>query len=195
MNEIFSLPDLPFGYGALLPQISEEQLRLHHSKHHAAYIANANMLSEKITAARAAEAEVDPKLWRALSFNLAGHKLHSLFWENLTPNGGEPNGELRKLIDSNFGNLTEFQKEFSAVALSIEGSGWAGLFYSPENKKLLIAPIENHNKIYFPETRILLVLDVWEHAFYLDYKNEKAKFVTAFWEIVNWQTVAKRLIE
>lgn len=190
----FVLPDLPFGYDALAPQISEEQLRLHHSKHHAAYVANANALSEKISAARTANTDVDPKLWRALSFNVAGHKLHSLFWENLAPqNEDEPSAELKNLLEQNFGSLENFKKEFTAVATTIEGSGWAALFYAPENGKLFIAPIENHNKIYFPEAKILLVLDVWEHAFYLDYKNEKAKFVAAFWEIVNWQKVAERL--
>ncbi|MFA6458271.1 MAG: superoxide dismutase [Patescibacteria group bacterium] len=190
----FTLPALPFEYGALAPQISEEQLRLHHSKHHAAYIANANALMEKIAAARAANADVDPKLWRALSFNVAGHKLHSLFWENLAPQSGdEPTGELKKLLEANFGSFANFQKEFTASATTIEGSGWAALLYAPENQKLFLAPIENHNKIYFPEAKILLVLDVWEHAFYLDYKNEKAKFVAAFWEIVNWSAVAARL--
>ncbi len=192
----FTLPALPFAYDALAPQISEEQLRLHHSKHHAAYVANANALSEKIAAARAANADVDPKLWRALSFNVAGHKLHSLFWENLDPKGGgEPSGALKNLLEKSFGSFANFQKEFTAVATTIEGSGWAALFYCPKHERLFIAPIENHNKIYFPEAKILLVLDVWEHAFYLDYKNEKAKFVAAFWEIVNWPAVAARIAQ
>ncbi|MFH0834590.1 MAG: superoxide dismutase [Patescibacteria group bacterium] len=185
----FTLPDLPFAVDALTPHISAEQLTLHHDKHHAAYVAKANELSAKIKAS----AEPDPRLNRALSFNLAGHILHSLFWENLSPQKTAPSGELAKLIDANFGSLEKLQKEFTAVATTIEGSGWSALFFDPASQKLLIAPIENHNKIYFPEMKILLVLDVWEHAFYLDYKNEKAKFVAAFWEIVNWDAAARRL--
>ncbi|MEK7167450.1 MAG: superoxide dismutase, partial [Patescibacteria group bacterium] len=134
---------------------------------------------------------------KELSFQIGGHFLHSLFWKNLAPadkgGGGEPKGKISEAINREFGSFERFKKEFSQAAILVEGSGWAALAYDQNTERLVIMQIEKHNMNICPGFRILLVLDVWEHAYYLDYKNERAKFVEAFWNVVNWQTVEKRL--
>ena len=133
---------------------------------------------------------------KELSFNIAGHLLHSLFWKNLAlPNqgGGEPKGALAEKINQEFGSFERFKKEFSQAALSVEGSGWAALIFDKESQRLLIMQIEKHNLNVYPTFPILMVLDVFEHAYYIDYKNERAKFIEAFWNIVNWQDIGRRL--
>ena len=131
-----------------------------------------------------------------LSFNIGGHILHSLFWTNLTSagkGGGEPKGELADILKKEFGSFERFKKEFSQAALSVEGSGWAVLSFCEKTKRPLIMQIEKHNVNVFPTCKLLMVLDVWEHAYYLDYKNARSEFVKAFWNIVNWETINKRL--
>jgi Fe-Mn family superoxide dismutase len=198
MTVLFELPKLAYGYGELTPFISEEQLRIHHSKHHQAYVNAANELLQKLETARKENSDLDMKATlKALSFNIAGHELHSLFWENICPPSKaqkQPSGELLQLLNAGFGSIERFKKEFSQAATTTEGSGWAALAIN-KNKKLFLMQIEKHNVNIIPETKILLVLDVWEHAYYLDYKNERPKFVEAFWNIVNWPTVEKRLEE
>ena len=198
-NNIYTLPDLNYGYKDLEPYISEEQLTLHHKKHHQAYINNANVLSEKLEAGRKEGLDLDMKaILKELSFNVGGHILHSLFWENISSpidGGQEPGKELEKLLVGEFGNLDRFKKEFSQTAVSVEGSGWAALGFFKKTGKLSMMQIEKHNVNIFPASEILLVLDVWEHAYYLDYKNERAKFINAFWNIVNWEAVDKRLAD
>jgi len=194
--EIYSLPELPYGYGDLAPAISEEQLTLHHSKHHAAYVKGANAILEKLETARKENAEIDAKaLAKEFSFMLSGHLLHSLFWTNLAPagKGGEAAGELKEMLEKEFGSLERFQKEFSQTATSCEGSGWAVLALDKISSKPIILQIEKHNVNLIPSLQILLALDVWEHAYYLDYKNDRAKFVENFWSVVNWNEVAKRV--
>lgn len=198
-NKIYTLPDLNYGYKDLEPYISEEQLTLHHKKHHQAYINGANAISEKLEAGRKDGLDLDMKaVLKELSFYIGGHVLHSLFWENMSPPADDvrkPSGELEKLLIGEFGSLERFKKEFSQAAVSVEGSGWAALGFSKKTGKLSIMQIEKHSVNVFPSSEILLVLDVWEHAYYLDYKNERAKFVDAFWNIVNWEAVDKRLAE
>ncbi len=194
----YTLPELPYGYGELAPFISEEQLKLHHDKHHLAYVNGANAIFDKLSAARQTNADLDLKaILKELSFHAGGHILHSKFWQNLAParkgGGGEPSGRLMEKIKSEFGSYDRFKKEFSAAALSVEGSGWAALACSAESGGLAIMQIEKHNVNLFPEHKIILALDVWEHAYYLDYKNERAKFIEAFWRIVNWAEVQKNL--
>lgn len=191
----YNLPELPYTYNALVPYISEEQLRIHHDKHHAAYVKGANDIIDKLEKARKEGTEIDMKsTLKSLSFNLAGHVLHSLFWANLAPKaGGEPKGKLLEEIKSNFGSFEQFKKEFTAAAMNIEGSGWAALVNDNKSGRLVIMQIEKHNQNMYPEVNILLVLDMWEHAFYIDYKNEKGKFVEAFWNVVNWDEANKRL--
>ncbi len=193
--ETYKLPELPYAYNALVPYISEEQLGIHHDKHHAAYVKGANDILEKLDKARKESAEIDMKsALKSLSFNIGGHILHSLFWANMAPKaGGEPKGKLLEEIKNNFGSFDQFKKEFTAAAMSIEGSGWAALVKEEKSGKLIIMQIEKHNQNMYPAASLILVLDMWEHAFYIDYKNEKGKFVDAFWNLVNWAEAGKRL--
>jgi len=195
-TNLYSLPRLAFGYGDLEPFISEEQLRLHHEKHHAAYVTGANGVLERLEKARREKADLDMKsTLKELSFHIGGHVLHSLFWGNLAPKGkaaDRPVGLLATAIDKEFGGYEPFKKEFSQAAVSAEGSGWAALSHCTLTNRPIIMQIEKHNVNVFPGLRILLVLDVWEHAYYLDYKNLRAKFVEAFWNIVNWDEANRR---
>jgi superoxide dismutase, Fe-Mn family len=194
----FSLPKLPYDYNALEPYISETQLKLHHDKHHQAYVNGANADFEKLDKARKENAEVDMKaLLKDLSFNIGGHLLHSIFWENLAPagkgGGGQPGGALADALNKEFGSFEQFKKEFTKAAATTEGSGWAALAIHSCVERPLIMQIEKHNVNVFPTFKILMVLDVWEHAYYVDYKNERPKYIDAFWNVVNWDRVNKNL--
>jgi superoxide dismutase, Fe-Mn family len=198
MEKLYTLPKLPYDYTSLAPYISEDQLTLHHTKHHQAYVTGANAIFEKFDKARKEKTDFDIKATaKELSFHIGGNKLHTLFWQNLAPagkgGGGLPKGDLGKAIDADFGGFDRFKKEFSTAASSVEGSGWAALAYSNETGRLLIMQVEKHNMNGFPGHPILMVLDVWEHAYYLDYRNDRGKFVEAFWNIVNWDEIGKRL--
>jgi Fe-Mn family superoxide dismutase len=196
-KKLYSLPELPYAYNALEPFISEAQLKIHHDKHHAAYVNGANAILERLEKARQAGTDVDMKATlKELSFQAGGHVLHGLFWRNLAPAakaGKEPSGALAEVLIKEFGSFERFKKEFSAAAASTEGSGWAALTWCGMTGRPLIMQIEKHNVNVYPMFRILIVLDVWEHAYYLDYKNERPKFVEAFWNIVDWDEVNKRL--
>ncbi|HOW44077.1 MAG TPA: superoxide dismutase [Candidatus Aminicenantes bacterium] len=193
----YALPQLGYGYNALEPFISEAQLQLHHQKHHAAYVNGANAILETLDKNRREGTDGDAKaLAKAFSFNAAGHLLHSLFWENLAPAAKttpQPQGAIAKALDAEFGSFARFRKEFSQTAVTAEGSGWAALVYCRQTQRPLLMQIEKHNTNVIPMFRVLLVLDVWEHAYYLDYKNDRAKFVEGFWNIVNWAEVDTRL--
>jgi superoxide dismutase, Fe-Mn family len=195
--KIFTLPKLPYDYNALAPYISEEQLKLHHDKHHQKYVNDANAILAKIDEAMKSGAMLDVKAFtKELAFNVGGHMLHSIFWENIAPagkGGGAPTGAIADLINSNFGSFDLFKKVFSAAAVSTEGSGWAALAMHPCIQRPFIMQIEKHNVNVIPNFQILMALDVWEHAYYVDYKNDRAKFVEAFWNIVNWDKINKNL--
>jgi Fe-Mn family superoxide dismutase len=192
----YELPKLSYGYGDLAPHISEEQLRLHHTKHHQAYVNGANEIFDKLEKARKENSDLDMKATlKALSFNIGGHVLHSLFWANLSPKGGAPSGKIADAINTEFGSFERFKKEFTQAAMTAEGSGWAALSFCRKTGKPIIMQIEKHNTNVYPNFKILLVLDVWEHAYYIDYKNERAKFIDSFWNIVDWKEVNKRLEE
>ena len=197
MADVYKLPELPYGYKDLEPHISETQLKIHHQKHHQAYVKGANEILEKHEKARKDGIEVDAKAtFKALSFNIGGHILHSLFWGNLAPagkGGGTPGGMLGDACTAEFGSFERFKQEFSQAAASVEGSGWGALTYCMLTKRPMIMQIEKHNTNVYPMFHILMVLDVWEHAYYLDYKNARPEFVQAFWNIVNWDEVSKRL--
>ena len=193
----YSLPKLPYGYKELAPFMSEEQLRIHHEKHHQAYVTGANALFEKLEQARKAGGELDMKAaLKELSFHIGGHLLHGLFWENLAPagkgGGGKPVGVLGAAIDKEFGGFERFQKEFTQAAVSAEGSGWAALSWCRMSNRPLVMQIEKHNVDVCPALPVILAIDVWEHAYYLDYRNMRAKFVEAFWNIVNWAEANRR---
>jgi Fe-Mn family superoxide dismutase len=196
-SKFYVLPKLPYDYKDLAPYISEEQLRIHHSKHHQAYVNGANAILQKLDKARAEGSDVEIKsTLKELSFNIGGHLLHSLFWSNLAPagkGGGKPAGVFGDAIDKEFRGFDRFKKEFTQAAVSVEGSGWAALTLCMQTKRPIIMQIEKHNTNVYPAFRILMLLDVFEHAYYIDYKNDRAKFVDAFWNIINWDETNKRL--
>jgi Fe-Mn family superoxide dismutase len=197
--KFYFLPKLLYDYNDLAPYMSEEQLRIHYNKHHQAYVNGANAILQKLDEARKEGTELDVKsTLKELSWNIGGHVLHSLFWANLAPadkGGGKPSGVLGNAIEREFGSFERFKKEFTQAAVSVEGSGWTALTFCRQTSRPIIMQIEKHNTNVYPMFRILMVLDVFEHAYYIDYKNERAKFVEAFWNIVNWDAVNKRLEE
>lgn len=199
MVKYYTLPQLPYNYGDLAPYMSEEQLRIHHMVHHQAYVNGANEILEMLEKARKENAELDIKAaLKALSWNVGGHLLHSIFWRNLAPpgkGGGTPGGKLADLLWNEFRSFERFKKEFTQAAVSVEGSGWAALALCSQTGRPMIMQIEKHNTNVFPSFPILMVLDVFEHAYYIDYKNKRGAFVEAFWNIVNWDEVARRLEE
>jgi Fe-Mn family superoxide dismutase len=193
--EKYTLPNLFYGYKDLEPVMSENQLMVHHQKHHQAYVNGCNALTEKMDKARKENTDTDFRATsKEFSFQIGGHVLHSLFWNNLSPvgKGGEIAGKLEEKIVEDFGSIERFKKEFNAVALSVEGSGWAVLVFEKVSQRLMIMQIEKHNVNIFPASEIIMVLDMFEHAYYVDYKNDKAKYVEEFWKIVNWEEVEKR---
>jgi Fe-Mn family superoxide dismutase len=196
-SKVYTLPKIPYAYKALAPYISEEQLTLHHQKHHQAYVTGANAILEKLDKARRENADLDMKATlKELSFHIGGYRLHKLFFGNLGPagvgGGGEPKGELATAINAEFGKFERFKKEFTQAASSVEGSGWAVLTYCWNTRRLYIMQLEKHNVNVIPGYRVLMALDVWEHAYYLDYKNDRAKYIDAFWSLVNWDEVNTR---
>jgi len=190
----FTLPDLPYDYAALEPHISARIMELHHDKHHATYVKGANTALEQLAEARdKGDFGAINKLEKDLAFNLGGHVNHSVFWTNLSPEGGEPEGSIKDALDEQFGGLDKFQAQFTAVALGVQGSGWAVLGYDQTAGNLTTFQLfDQQGNIPFGVTP-LLQLDVWEHAYYLDYQNVRADYIKAFWNIVNWQNVAERL--
>jgi superoxide dismutase, Fe-Mn family len=190
----YSLPDLPYDYGALEPHYSAEVLELHHDKHHAAYVKGANAALEKLDAARTSDDyDAIVGLQKSLAFNVSGHVMHSLFWKNLSPDGGgKPEGELAAAIDEFFGDFEAFKSQLTAVTTSVQGSGWGALAWEPIGQRLIVEQVYDHQGNVGNGSGPILVIDAWEHAFYLQYKNVKADYVEAIWNIVNWRDVAER---
>lgn len=196
-KKYYKLPVLPYKYDALEPIISQELLTIHHDRHHQGYVTGANNILQTLDTSRKEGTDLDAKsILKSLSFNIGGHILHSLFWPTLAPTeeaSSEPEGELKESINQEFGSFSQFKKEFSQSAASVEGSGWAALSYCLQTDRPIIMQIEKHNTNVYPQYRILMVIDVWEHAYYLDYKNARGKFIDNFWNIVNWDNVNNRL--
>ena len=191
----YTLAELPYDYSALEPHISGAIMELHHDKHHQAYVTGANTAIEKLAEARDKNdfGNIN-KLQKDLAFNLAGHVNHTVFWHNLSPEGGgAPSGELGAAIDEHFGSFEKFQAHFTASAMGIQGSGWSILAWDSLGEKLIIEQLYDHQSNMATATVPVLLLDMWEHAFYLDYKNVKADYVKAFWNITNWDDVGTRL--
>ncbi len=189
----YKLPDLKYDYSALEPHISARIMELHHSKHHQAYVAGANTALEAMAEARESNNFASlPKLQKDLAFNLGGHVNHSIFWQNLSPTGGEPTGDLAAAINEYFGSFEKFKNHFSAAAVGIQGSGWAYLAWDAMGNRLIIGQLYDQQGNLAMGNIPLMMLDMWEHAFYLDYQNVKADYVKAFWNIVNWEDVANR---
>lgn len=189
-----SLPPLPYSYDALEPYISEEIMRLHHTKHHQSYVDGLNKAEKELAIARKKGDYSLVKHWsRELAFHGSGHYLHTIFWNNMTPKGqGKPTGKLLKEIEKYFGSFEDFQKHFTEAAKAVEGSGWALLVWSPRSRHLEILQSEKHSNLTQWDTIPLLVLDVWEHAYYLQYKNDRGEYVKNWWNIVNWKDVEER---
>ncbi len=191
----YVLPELGYDYAALEPHISATIMELHHSKHHQAYVTGANAALAALAEARDSGnlANVN-KLEKDLAFNLGGHVNHSIFWTNLSPDGGDkPTGDLASAIDDSFGSFDKFQAHFTATAMGVQGSGWAVLAWDSLGQQPIIAQFFDQQGNLPAGLVPLLMLDVWEHAYYLDYKNVRADYVKAFWNIVAWDNVQDRL--
>ena len=192
-----TLPELPYAYDALEPYIDAKTMELHHSKHHAAYVSGLNAAEAALAKARA-EGNFDlVQLYsKRAAFNGGGHFLHSLFWKVMAPagkgGGGEPSGVLLDAINRDFGSFDAFKKQFSAAALQVEGSGWGLLLHRPSDGRLVVSQAENQHKLTSWDAFPILGIDVWEHAYYLNYQNRRADYIAAWWNVVNWKEVARR---
>ena len=194
MPNTYTLPELPYGFGALEPNISALTMELHHDKHHAAYVKGANTALEQLDEARAkGDYSRLAALERSLAFNLSGHILHSIFWTNLMPKGGgQPEGELARAIARDFGSFDHFKRQLTEVASTIMGSGWGALVWEPLGGRLLTTQIYDHQSNLSQAGVPLMVLDAWEHAYYLQYKNQKTAFFDAIWNLWNWKDISAR---
>ena len=194
MSVKYELPKLPYELNALEPIISKEIMELHWSKHHQAYVNNLNAALEKYEAAEkkgdlAAMIALEP----AIRFNGGGHLNHSIFWTNLAPVGGSlPTGELLRAIERDFGSLDSLIAEFSTKAAAVQGSGWGWLGYNKEKNRVVVVTTSNQDPLATQGLIPLLGIDVWEHAYYLDYKNVRPKYLENIWKVVNWANVAER---
>jgi len=190
----YVLPDLSYDYGALEPHISGKIMELHHDKHHRKYVDDANSTLEKLLEARRKEDFSSiPLLEKEIAFNVSGHVLHSIFWKNLAPKGGgEPTGLLKEAIDRDFGSLDNLKSQMVKAAETTMGSGWAALVWEPVVKRLGTTQIHDHQSEVTHGGIPLLVIDAWEHAYYLQYQNRKAEFFQAVWNLWNWDDVSRR---
>ncbi|MCZ1617856.1 superoxide dismutase [Enterococcus faecium] len=195
----YTLPDLPYAYDALGPYIDEETMHLHHDKHHNTYVTNLNSaiekypeLGEKTIEELLSDMDAIPTdIKTAVRNNGGGHANHSFFWEIMAPNaGGEPTGEIKEAINEAFGDFSSFKEEFKKAAAGRFGSGWAWLVM--ENGKLAITSTANQDSPLMEGKTPILGLDVWEHAYYLKYKNVRPDYIAAFWNVINWDEVNKR---
>jgi superoxide dismutase, Fe-Mn family len=191
----YTLPDLPYDPGALEPHVSGEIMELHHGKHHAAYVKGANAALENLAEARESDDfSMITKLQKDLAFHVSGHVLHSVFWTNLSPDGGgKPDGVLSEQIDQDFGSFDRFRAHMTEAANTVQGSGWALAAWEPEAERIIVQQVYDHQGNHGQGTEPLLAIDAWEHAFYLQYRNVKADFVEALWNVVNWDDVSARL--
>jgi Fe-Mn family superoxide dismutase len=190
----YELPDLDYDYGALEPHYSARMLELHHSKHHQAYVDGVNSTLDKLAAARDADdMSAIVGLEKTLAFNLSGHVLHTVFWKNLRPNGTDrPEGELASAIDEFFGSFDAFRAQLTSAATSVQGSGWGALSWEALGERLYIEQVYDHQGNVGQSGVPLLVIDAWEHAYYLQYENRRADYVQAIWNVLNWVDVAAR---
>ncbi len=192
---MYELPPLPYPANALAPFLSAELVQLHHGKHHAGYVQGLNAAIEGLTQARRKSDFTRVKeLTRALAFHGSGHILHSLYWASMTPKGGgPPRGRIQAAIEGSFGSFESFRKQFIAAATAAEASAWAILAWEPLATRLVIVAAESHQQMGLVGSVPLLVCDVWEHAYYLNYQNRRLDYVTKFFDVVNWATAERRL--
>jgi len=191
----YTLPDLPYPDDALEPHLDAQTLKLHHDKHHAGYVKGANAATKELAAARD---KGDYKLidhWtQKLAFHASGHLLHSLYWQNMAPagKGGKPSKALGDAIKAAFGDVDKLQAQLVATAKTVEGSGWGILGWQPFDQALVILQCQNHEKLAIWSVVPLLVVDVWEHAYYLKYQNKRADYLAAWTKLINWKDVSDR---
>lgn len=194
----YSLPDLPYDFRALEPVISSETLELHHNKHEESYIQGMNTVFSSLSRVRSANYDSKARqgmrgaLGRKAAFNVSGSILHEMYWENLNGKGTKPSADLLQGINQNFGSLDMFMQEFFDTTKPIQGSGWGVLVYSPEIRKMVILPVEQHQNNLIPNARVLLVIDVWEHAYYLDYQSRRGDYLKKVMNDINWDVVSSR---
>ncbi len=190
----YILPDLAYDPGALEPHLSGQIVEIHHDKHHAAYVKGANTALEKLADARASgNFDAIVGLEKSLAFNLGGHVLHSMYWANLSPDGGDkPTGELAAAIDEHFGSFDGFKSHFTQATTLVQGSGWGILSWEPVGRRLIIEQLEDHHENTTLGAVPLLAIDAWEHAYYLQYQNRRPDYMEAIWNIVNWGDIARR---
>ncbi|MBD3279821.1 MAG: superoxide dismutase [Candidatus Pacebacteria bacterium] len=187
-----TLPKLPYSYQELEPAISARIMKLHHDKHHAGYVKKANAALKQLQT----EQPNYKQVLKDLSFNLNGHILHSVFWQNMRAyqQNNAPTPTVKKQLAKSFGSFANFKQSFNKTATSVEGSGWGALLKSPTGE-LQLMQLENHNKLFLNNFSLVLVVDVWEHAYYLDYENNRGQYLQNWWQVVNWDDVAKRLAD
>ncbi len=191
---MYTLPALPYDPGALEPHLSGRIVELHHGKHHNAYVTGANTTLDKLAEARdTGDFAAIVGLEKTLAFHLSGHALHSIYWQNLSPDGGdEPTGALATAIDEHFGSFDAFRKQLTAATNTVQGSGWGVLAHDPLGKRLVVSQVEDHHNLVAMGSTPLLVIDAWEHAYYLQYLNDRAGYTEAIWNVINWDDVAAR---
>ncbi|XP_063611591.1 superoxide dismutase [Mn], mitochondrial-like [Penaeus indicus] len=189
-----TLPDLPYDYNALEPVICAEIMQLHHSKHHQTYVNNLNVAEEKLAEAHAkGDVNTVISLAPALKFNGGGHINHTIFWQNLSPDGGEPEGDLLAAINKDFGSVDAMKAQLSAATVAVQGSGWGWLGFNKQKGSLQIATCANQDPLEATTGLVpLFGIDVWEHAYYLQYKNVRPDYVNAIWKVANWKDISAR---
>jgi len=190
----YTLPSLAYPYDALEPQLSREIVDLHLNAHHAAYVKGANKTLDDLAEARGSgRFDAIAQLERDLAFHASGHLLHSLLWRNLSPNGGgEPRDALAGAIDRDFGSFAAMKAQLNAACASLQGSGWGALCWEPLGGTLVVAQIHDHHANVCQGSMPILVIDMWEHAYYLQYRNKKSEWLDAYWQLVDWGDAAQR---
>lgn len=190
----YALPDLPYDLDALEPHLSAEILELHYKKHHAGYVKGANDTLDKLADAREQQEYGHiGQLEKSLAFHISGHVLHSLLWKNMSPQGGgTPNGGLGAALNQHFGSFEAFKSQLTSAAETVQGSGWGALSWEPLGKRLVVEQVFDHQGNVGNGALPILVIDMWEHAYYLQYQNRKKEWLEGFWQLVNWTDVAER---
>ncbi|XP_073844337.1 superoxide dismutase 2 [Musca autumnalis] len=192
-----TLPKLPYDYAALEPIVCREIMELHHTKHHQTYVNNLNAAEEQLAEAQSKnDVTKIISLAPALRFNGGGHINHSIFWQNLTSEKTEPSADLKKAIESQWKSLDAFKKEMTTLTVAVQGSGWGWLGYNKKTQKLQIVAMPNQDPLEASTGLVpLFGIDVWEHAYYLQYKNLRPSYVEAIWDIANWNDISKRFAD
>lgn len=197
MKQMVQLPELPYDFSALEPVISGQIMELHYTKHHKTYVTNVNTALEQYEeASKKNDLKTMIQLQGAIRFNGGGHINHSLFWTQLEPiqkkTSHQPQGDLKEAIDRDFGSFDSFQEQFNTMTIAIQGSGWGWLGYQKKTKRLTLSTCANQDPLHLQGLEPLLGIDVWEHAYYLQYKNMRADYVKAIWQLFSWDTIEKR---